>query len=114
MPHIAYFDSAELYYSTFFHELAHATGHHKRLARKAEGQRNRFGSELYSKEELVAELGACFLCAFTEIEHKTLEDSAAYIQNWLEVLKNDKKFIVEAAGKAQQAADYLTGAIPNW
>jgi antirestriction protein ArdC len=111
MPHIKHFESAEFYYSVFFHELVHATGHHKRLARKAEGQQNRFGSELYSKEELIAELGACFLCAFTEIEQQTLENSAAYIQNWLQVLKDDKRFIVEAAGKAQQAADYLMGAI---
>ena len=111
MPHIDYFESAELYYCTFFHELVHATGHHERLARKAEGQGNRFGSELYSKEELIAELGASFLCAFAEIEQQTLEDSAAYIQNWLQVLNDDKRFIVEAAGKAQQAADYLTGAI---
>lgn len=107
MPDMQLFQSPESFYCVFFHELVHATGHPSRLARKAEGQVNHFGSELYSKEELVAELGATFLCAFTGIAQHTLNNSAAYIQNWLEVLKGDKKFIVEAAGKAQRAMDYI-------
>ena len=109
MPEVKHFDSSEFYYSVFFHELTHSTAHPKRLARKAEGQKNAFGSELYSKEELVAELGASFLCGFAGIHQQTLENSAGYIQNWLRVLRNDKKFLIEAASKAQQATDYILG-----
>ena len=94
-------DSGE-YYSTFFHELVHSTGHEKRLNRlkKSAG----FRDEEYSTEELVAEIGAASLLSTLGIEsNATLRNSAGYIQNWLKALKNDKKMIVTAASRAEKA-----------
>jgi antirestriction protein ArdC len=101
------FKSPEEFYSTAFHELAHATGHPSRLGRKGIAATAHFGSHNYSQEELVAEFCASMLCAVSGIEQKTLENSAAYIQGWLRVLKNDKKLAIFAAGQAQRAADFI-------
>jgi antirestriction protein ArdC len=101
------FCSPEEYYSTCFHELAHSTGHEKRLGRKSILEPSFFGSHEYSKEELVAEMGAAFLCGDCGIEQNTIENSAAYIQGWMKVLKDDKKLLVHAASQAQKAADYI-------
>ena len=68
-----------------------------------------FGSHEYSKEELVAEMGAAFLCGHAGIEQKTLENSAAYIQNWLKALKDDRKLLVMAAAQGQKASDWIIG-----
>ncbi len=112
MPFICDFDSAGLYYSVYFHELVHATGHTARLNREEVNSPNKFGSEPYSREELTAEMGATFLCNMAGIEQDyTFENSAAYIQNWLQVLKNDKKFVIEAASKAQAAADFILNQV---
>ena len=81
--------------------------HESRLARDFGG--NRFGCEGYAMEELVAELGAAFLCADLELALEPREDHAAYIANWLEVLKNDNRAIFTAASHAQRAADFLNG-----
>ena len=90
------------YYSTLFHELVHSTGHEKRLNRVRKVAS--FGNEEYSTEELVAEIGAASLLATLGIENtRTFRNSAAYIQNWLKALKNDKKMIVTAASKAEKA-----------
>lgn len=97
----------EHYYSTLFHELVHATGHRKRLDRHSKFSDLRFGSRDYSQEELVAEMGASYLCGLTEIENVIIENSAAYINSWLGKLKADKKFIVQAASDAQKAVDYI-------
>lgn len=98
------------YYSTTFHELTHSTGHKSRLDRLQTGAVAAFGSETYSKEELVAEIGSASIMNLLEIEtKKTFRNSAAYIQNWLQVLKNDSKFIVSAAGKAEKAVNYIMG-----
>ena len=99
------------YYSTTFHELTHSTLKAWRCDREGENKVAAFGSENYSKEELVAELGSAYLMAHCGIETvKTMTNSAAYIQSWLRALKNDKKMIVYAAGKAEYAAKYiLTG-----
>jgi antirestriction protein ArdC len=70
---------------------------------------NSFGSESYSKEELVAELGASMLCAVTGIAPATLENSAAYLNSWITRLKGDSKLILSAASAAQKAADYIRG-----
>jgi len=67
----------------------------------------RFGDEQYSAEELVAEMGAAFLCGFTGIENKTIDNSAAYLRTWLEVLKTDPRLVLVAAGQAQKAADLI-------
>ena len=104
------FENAEEYYCTLFHELAHSTGHSKRLDRKClNDARAGFGSDPYSKEELVAEMAAAFLCGIAEIENVTLDNSAAYIGNWLKRLKSDEKLIVNAGVHAQRAADYILG-----
>ena len=101
------FESPEEYYSTAFHELSHASGHASRLGRKGILEPSYFGSHEYSKEELVAEMGAAFLCGHAGIEQKVLENSAAYIRGWLKALKNDKKLLIMAASQAQKASDYI-------
>lgn len=96
------------YYSTTFHELTHSTGHQSRLNRLQTGAVAAFGGEEYSKEELVAEIGSASLMDMLGIETtKTFRNSTAYIQSWLKVLKNDNKFIVSAAGKAEKAVNYI-------
>lgn len=111
VPPIKDFENINEYYSTFFHEIVHSTGHTSRLNRKGVTQlsENGFGSEVYSKEELVAELGASMLCGIAGIENETIENSASYIQSWLSALKNDKKLIVHASQQAQKASDYILG-----
>ena len=96
------------YYSTTFHELTHSTGHKNRLDRLETEAVASFGSEEYSKEELVAEIGSATLMNVTGIETpKTFKNSTAYIQGWLQVLKNDNKFIVSASSKAEKAVNYI-------
>lgn len=107
LPHQHTFQSPEEYYSTAFHELAHATGHTSRVGRKSILEPSYFGSHEYSKEELVAEMGAAFLCGHTGIENKTIGNSAAYIQGWLRKLKDDKTLLIHAAAQAQKAADFI-------
>lgn len=111
MPSQATFHQEEGYYCTLFHELAHATGHSSRLARKGVTEPTAFASHEYSKEELIAELTAAFLCAETGIEQTTIDNSAAYIQSWLKELKNDKTMVILAAGQAQKAADFIMNRI---
>ena len=96
------------YYSTVFHELTHSTGHKSRLDRLKSGTNAAFGTETYSKEELVAEIGSASLMNILNIETtSTLRNSAAYIQSWIKVLQNDVKFIVSAASKAEKAVSYI-------
>ena len=99
------------YYSTTFHELTHSTGHKNRLNRLQTGAVAAFGGEEYSKEELVAEIGSASLMNLLGIETiKTFRNSAAYIQSWLQVLRNDNKFIVSASSKAEKAVNYILAA----
>jgi antirestriction protein ArdC len=107
MPETGLFESEERYYNTLFHELTHATGHHSRLNRKEITEPIHFGSNPYSREELVAEMGAAFLCGHCEIENKTVDQSASYIQSWLERLKDDRKLVVHAGAQAQKACDFI-------
>lgn len=106
MPRPEVFESGEGYYSTLFHELTHSTGHTSRLDRKLSTESVAFGSADYSREELVAEMGAAFLCAQAGIETR-LDQSAAYIEGWLKKLKSDRKLVVVAAAQAQKAADFV-------
>lgn len=99
----------EAYYSTLLHELTHWSGSPKRLNRT---KGKRFGDQNYAAEELVAELGACFMCAELEIEPTIKGDHASYIDNWLSVLKKDKHCIFTAASEASKAVDYLQGLQP--
>ena len=108
LPHMAQFAATAEYYSTAFHELTHSTGHAKRLNRL--DKTAFFGSEAYSKEELVAEIGAAALVNVAGLETTdSFRNNAAYIQNWLQVLRNDKHFIVSAAGKAEKAVNLILG-----
>lgn len=107
MPEQKDFKSVPEYYGTLFHELAHSTKHEKRLDRNGKGFLDFGDVDAYSKEELVAEMTAAFLCAIAGIDNKTIENSAAYIKSWSSKLKEDKKMVVEAAQKAQKAADYI-------
>lgn len=91
-------------YSTVLHEMAHWTGAASRLDRDLSG---RFGSESYAMEELVAELSAAFICADLGVDHDPRDNTAAYLQSWLTVLKQDKRAIITAAAKAQAASDFL-------
>lgn len=113
LPLFEQFTNAEEYYSTAFHESVHSTMKETRCNREEErkGKIAAFGSEEYSKEELVAEIGSANLMNMIGIEtKKSFRNSAAYIQNWLSVLKNDVKFIVSAAGRAEKAVNYILNA----
>ncbi len=107
------FERAEGYYATLFHELVHATGHETRLNRVTLTEKAGFGSNPYCKEELIAEMGAAFLCGQAEIAERTIDNSAAYLNGWLEQLRNDKTLIVQAAAQAQKAADFILGNGPE-
>ncbi|MFN8288958.1 MAG: zincin-like metallopeptidase domain-containing protein [Chitinophagaceae bacterium] len=107
MPKRKTFKTVEGYYATLFHELVHSTGAEKRLNRKTITQMAEFGSEMYSLEELVAELGSAYLSSFAGILEKQVKHSVAYIDGWLGKLKGDKRFMVQAAGMAQKAVDYI-------
>ncbi len=102
-PEGAFLD-AQGYYGVALHELVHWTGHPSRCARDL---RNRFASEAYAAEELIAELGSAFLCAAIGISTEPRIDHARYIDSWLKVLKSDKRAIFTAAAKANQAVTYL-------
>jgi len=110
MPSRSCFESPEAYYSTLFHELTHSTGHTSRLKRFEENSTDhQFGSESYSKEELIAEMGAAMLAGIAGISHATLSNSASYLQAWIGRLKSDSRLIISAASHAQKAADYILG-----
>jgi antirestriction protein ArdC len=107
MPPFECFHDAEGYYGTLLHELTHWTRHPTRLNR--EFGRKRWGDAGYAAEELVAELGAAFLCADLGIAAEPREDHASYVKHWLQVLKDDKRAIFTAASYAQKASDFLRG-----
>lgn len=111
MPHFETFQDAESYYATLGHECTHMTRHPSRLDRSF--GRKRWGDEGYAREELVAELGAAFLCADLDLTPEVRDDHAAYIGSWLEILQNDKRAIFSAAAHAQRAVDFLCGLQGN-
>jgi antirestriction protein ArdC len=110
MPPFEAFRNTVAYYSTLSHEVTHWTGAKTRLERDLNG---RFGNEAYAAEELIAELGAAFLCADLGLANEPRPDHAAYVANWLQVLKNDKRAIFTAAAKAQQAVDFAHDLQPQ-
>lgn len=109
MPGKETFLSSEGYYATYFHELAHSTGHASRVGPELFDSPAYFGSESYSKEELIAEMSSAMLCGVTGISPVTLQNSAAYLKGWISVLKGDSKLMVTAASAAQKTADYIRG-----
>jgi len=113
MPQPETFRTGQDYYSVLFHELTLAAGHESRLNRKgvggADGEWSAFGSTPYAREELVAEMGAAFLSGQAGIVERTIENSAAYVQSWLQRLKDDNRLVVQAAAQAQKSADFILG-----
>lgn len=104
-----YFNSVEEYYTTLFHEMVHSTGHESRCNRKMEQE-----TEKYSKEELIAEIGAAFLSNICGINtEKTMDNSAGYIDFYKNLLKGDNEIIVKASSKAQKAVDYILNYKPE-
>jgi len=112
MPERESFESAEEFYSTLFHELVHSTGHSTRLNRSTLTDFERWGDETYSREELCAEMGAAFLAGYCGIENRTIRNSAAYLANWLDVLRHDSRMIVIAGTQAQKATDLILSISP--
>lgn len=108
MPKKETFSKSEEYYSVLFHELTHSTGHENRLGR-LQNSFSRFGDSNYAKEELIAEIGASYLCNSAGIFDRTMDNSASYIQAWISKLKNDRKLIVGASSKAQEAVEFILG-----
>ena len=106
MPARETFVNPEAFYSVAYHEATHATGHQSRLARQFS---TRFGDEAYAMEELVAELGAAFLCAEVGILPQTRADHAHYLAHWVRVLRSDRKAIFTAAAAASKAAAFIKG-----
>ncbi len=116
MPARETFTNEERFYKTLFHEFTHASGHSSRLARKTLLENKGMiasgtARQTYAKEELVAEMGAAFLAAHSGIVLDDFENSAAYLKNWLEVLrvKDNRRWIVEAASQAQKATEWILG-----
>ena len=108
VPALEQYDIVEEYYSTTFHELVHSTGHKDRCNRQELFGLAAFGSENYSKEELVAEIGSAMMLNRIGIDtQKSFKNSTAYIQGWLKKLKSDNKFIISASGKAEKAVKYI-------
>lgn len=109
MPVLGRFTTPEEFYSTAFHESTHSTGHRTRLEREGVQEHHYGGMPTYAKEELIAEMGAAMLSAQAGIEQVTIEQSAAYLASWLEILRGDPKMVVSAAGAAQKACDLILG-----
>lgn len=112
LPLFEQFVNAEEYYSTAYHESIHSTMAESRCNRAEERklQNVAFGSKMYSKEELIAEIGSASIMNILGIEtKKSFRNSAAYIQSWLKVLSNDTRMIVSASSKAEKAVNYIMG-----
>ncbi|MCM3191275.1 zincin-like metallopeptidase domain-containing protein [Bacillus subtilis] len=109
-PPLKDFEIPEEFYSTLFHEMVHSTGHKSRLDRPGISTKGvAFGDPIYSKEELVAEMGAAMLCGIAGIANVTIDNSASYIHSWMSQLKKDNKLVLQAAAQAQKATDYILG-----
>ena len=108
IPDVAMFNVRSEYYATLFHELAHSTGRWTRLHRYDENDRHEFGSETYSKEELVAEMAAAFLCSMSGIASERLMDNqASYVSGWKNRISGDNSLVIKAASLASKASDYI-------
>jgi len=108
VPDSERFDHREEYYSTLFHEMTHSTGHKDRLARKGIESVSSIG-HIYADEELVAEMGAAMLCGVAGIAPAVVDNAASYIDHWRKRISDDPKLVVNAAARAQRAADYVLG-----
>jgi antirestriction protein ArdC len=117
MPKLESFGKEQEFYSTLYHEMVHATGSPNRLDREEKKKRKAWGDSFYAYEELIAELGASYLCGQAGILYFTLDNSAAYLKSWkkgvVNELKNDPKFFFRAAADAQKGADYILNLLPK-
>lgn len=111
VPKMSLFNTAEEFYTTMFHELVHSTGHKSRLNRPEITKEGVMEKDSYSKEELVAEMGAAFLANICGIGNVTFDNSVAYVQGWMKRIADDNKLIVRAASQAQRAADFIQGKL---
>jgi antirestriction protein ArdC len=109
MPDPTSFEPPAEYYSTLFHEMAHATGAAHRLNRTLSPHER----EPYSREELVAEMTAAFLCAHCGLDHEVIHNQAAYLANWIRALEGEPRLVITAAGQAQKAANLILGITPD-
>ncbi len=110
VPQLSQYATAAEYYSTLYHEVTHSTGHPSRLNRPTLTGFHYFGDQNYSKEELVAEFGAAFLCGEAGIENvAALKNSASYLDGWSKKLRGDSTLLIHAAAQAQKAADHILG-----
>jgi antirestriction protein ArdC len=109
LPHMGQFDSSEEYYCAKAHELVHSTAIEKRLNRVHNNEFKPFGTPDYSREELVAEMGAAMILGVLGIEQPVLKNSAAYLAGWLKALENNTNWLIEASQQAQKAVDYIGG-----
>jgi antirestriction protein ArdC len=107
LPPRELFTSPEEFYATALHETVHSSGSQKRLGRDGICEAAPFGSAVYSKEELVAEMGAAFLCAEAGISNAVIANQAAYVAGWLKKLREDQKLLIHAAAQAQHAVDFI-------
>jgi antirestriction protein ArdC len=107
LPPRELFISADEFYASLDHELVHSSGHVKRIGRECICEAAPFGSAVYSKEELVAEMGAAFLCAEAGISNAVIENQAAYVAGWLKKVGDNRKLLIHAAAQAQHAVDYI-------
>lgn len=108
VPSLEQYKTPNEYYSTLFHEMVHSTGHSSRLNRGLDEKLASFGSDDYSKEELVAELGSSMIMARLHIDTpQTFKNSTAYLQSWLTALKNDKSLLISAMSYAESATRYI-------
>lgn len=110
MPEMKQFSSPQKFHSVLLHEMTHATGHQKRLAREGIiSGKAKFGNKVYAFEELVAEMGCAFLCS--HLGFADVPQNAAYIDGWIKVLKEDKRAIFKASGKAREACQYMLDSL---
>ncbi|MFZ7277865.1 ArdC family protein [Avibacterium endocarditidis] len=106
IPEMKQFDSEQGFYSVLLHEMTHATGHISRLNRDGVASgKSKFGNKIYAFEELIAEMGGAFLCAY--LGFNQVPQNAAYIESWLKILKEDKRAIIKASGFARKACEYM-------
>ena len=113
MPNRDTFDGSLEFHSVLFHELTHSTSHESRLSRPGITDTIYFGSPTYSKEELIAEMGATYLIGRAGVERKTFDNSTAYIASWLRNLRGDNRLVIQAARAAQKAADLILDQRPG-
>lgn len=107
MPEMSVFDSSEDFYSVQFHEMTHSTAHPKRLGRFSKDYIPNKRTNEYKKEEIIAELGAAYLSGITNISYHTQNNSASYIDGYINALKEDPKMFIKAASAAQKAVEYI-------